>query len=973
MTLIKRILFLIISCCGLFNPVLLAQQAPMPSAERWVDSVYNQMSLQQRIGQLLMLRANSTQDPQEIKQLQKYITEYGIGGVCFFKGGPVSQAILTNRYQKLSQVPLFVAMDAEWGLGMRLDSTISFPRQMTLGAMDNEALISEAASVIGRQLKRVGVNISFSPVADINNNPLNPVINVRSFGEQKEAVARKAILFMQALQSQGLLTVAKHFPGHGDTDTDSHLALPVIHHDAATIDTLDLFPFKRLIEQGIDGIMVGHMNIPALENSPDLPASLSYNVISKLLKGKLNFSGLIFSDALDMKGVSGYSSKGEVELKALMAGCDILLLPSSVEKTVDAIELALTEGRLTEKELESHCKKVLLAKFRAGLIKADPVEVDYLKYDLHGYSDEALNLKLYEDAVTLVSNQKGLIPLQALDTLRLACITIGYDKPSALDARCDSYAAADHFYIDRDASATAYTTLSAQLAKYNLLLIQINNTIPNPGKCFGISTNCQQWVDGILPQKACVLSLFSLPYAANLFINISQAKALLIAYQDNEDAYEAVMQGIFGANALRGRLPVGINAQWPAGYGLRTAAIGCIRFNPFEVKWPMLMAFKSIDSLAMEGLAKKVYPGCEVVVLKDGNVAYQKAFGYTDYVNHQAVNPTLLYDLASVTKIAATTPAAMWLYDRGQLDPAWKLSERLPLLKHSNKENLTIRDVMMHQSGLVAWVPFYKYTLVNGKPDPQLYAKQYSAQFPVPVADSMFGRLDMPRKLIDSVIHSPLLKKEFRYSDLGFMLMQQYIERVSSEKLNYLMDREFYRPMGLKTMGYLPLQRFMPGQIAPTEDDKVFRQQLLRGYVHDPAAAMMGGVSGHAGLFSDALDLAKLMQMLLQNGYYGGRNYLKPETVKRFTSYQDAQSRRGLGFDKPQRTPGDSGPACDEAPPSSYGHTGFTGTFAWVDPDNGWVLIFLSNRVNPDAEPNLLAKYNLRTRIQSVLYRPMGK
>ena len=944
------------------------------SEKQWVDSVYNALTQQQRIGQLFMLRANSDIDSAEIRNLSRLIKEYNIGGLCFFKGGPVRQAILTNYYQQLALTPLLISMDAEWGLGMRLDSTISFPRQMTIGAMQNEMLITVYGQTIASQLKRLGVHISFSPVADINSNPANPVINIRSFGEHKEDVARKSILYMKALQKGGIITVAKHFPGHGDTDTDSHHTLPFIGHPAAVIDSLDLYPFKELIKAGLDGMMLAHLNIPALDKTKDLPSSLSPIIIDSLLRKKLNFKGLIFTDALDMKGVSGYDAPGFVELRALKAGADVLLLSVSVEKAVAAIQQAIDSGWYSESELEIHCRKVLAGKYQAGLQNLKPVCIKNLYNDLHAPYDEQLKLELYRNSITVLKNENNIIPVTIKETTRIASLMIGYDDIRVFQQRINDFAQADHYTLPRNADKTEIEKIYKALKPYNLILIGINNTIPAPARNFGISDATVKLVDSLLVSKNCILNLFTIPYSINLFKKTDHAKALLVAYQDNADAYDAVVQILFGAFGASGRLPVSANYKFPAHSGLTTSVNKSLRYNPFENTGIHDEDLAAVDSIIQSGLDKKAYPGCQVLIAKGGNVIYRKAFGNSDYVNNQKVKNDDLYDLASVTKVAATTLSIMQLYDRGEVNLDEPLSHTLKYLENTNKNKITIREIMTHQSGLVAWIPFYQKTMQNNKPDSALYASVYSEKFPFRVAEGMYLRKDYKQIILDSIIRSPLSeKKEYRYSDLGFILLQQYIEQVTNQSLDVFVNDQFYKPLGLHTLTYEPRDHFPLSRIIPTEIDTMFRHQLVHGDVHDQAAAMFGGVAGHAGLFGTSNDMAVLLQLLLQNGFYGGKQYLKPETVTLFTQRQFKGNRRGLGFDKPQLIPSEVGPACEEAPVSSYGHTGFTGTYIWADPDNDLIIVFLSNRVNPHAEPNKLVQLGIRTEIQKTLYKSLAK
>ncbi len=940
----------------------------------WVDSVYNTLTLQQRIGQLFIQRANSDIDSSEINELARLIKNYNIGGLCFFKGGPVRQAILTNYYQQMAPTPLLITMDAEWGLGMRLDSAISFPRQMTIGAIADESIITRYGLAIAGQLRREGINMSFSPVADINSNAANPVINIRSFGEHKDDVARKATLYMKALQEGGIITVAKHFPGHGDTDTDSHHSLPFIGHSKATIDSLDLFPFRQLIHEGVDGVMVAHLNIPALDAAKDMPSSLSPLVIDSLLRKKMGFQGLVLTDALDMKGVSGYDAPGFLELRALKAGNDVLLLSVSVDKAVAVISQAIDSGLYSQDDLAVHCKRVLSIKYRAGLDHRQDIKVKNLYADLHSSYDENLNLELYANAVSVLKNENSILPVKISDTLRIASLMIGYDDIRMFQNRIEDYAIADHFTLPRNPEPERVKETMNKLGKYNLIIIGINNTIPAPARNFAISDATIALVDSLLVSKPCILNLFTLPYSVNLFHKIHKARAIVVAYQDNANAYDAVVQVLFGALPASGRIPVSINKTFPVHSGLKTITAGRFRYDTDEKCGFTSRDMADIDSIVNVGLVKKAYPGGELLIAKNGNIVYRRSYGFTDYFHSQPVSDNDLYDLASVTKVAATTLAVMRLYDQGLVHLDEPLSKTLKYLENTNKSRMTIREVMTHQAGLVAWIPFYKKTLVHGFPDSTLYAKNASEKFPYRVAEGLYMRKDYRQVMFDSIIKSPVSdKKEYLYSDLDFIFMQQFVEKVTGKSLDEYVTQEFYKPLGLNSLTFRPRDRFPLSRIAPTENDTIFRHQVVQGDVHDPAAAMFGGVAGHAGLFGTSNDLAVVMQMLVQGGKYGDRQFIKPETVTLFTSTQFEGNRRGLGFDKPQLNRNEPGPACREASVNSYGHTGFTGTYIWADPDIDMVIVFLTNRVNPDAEPNKLVQLNIRTDIQQSLYRALIK
>lgn len=936
-------------------------------AKKWVDSVYNHLSVEQRFGQLLMLRANSNGDQTEVKQLSSQIITNNIGGLCFFKGGPVTQAKLTNFYQSIAPTPLLISMDAEWGLGMRLDSVISFPRAMTIGAIKDENMIIRYGEEIGRQMKMMGIQMSFAPVADINNNPKNPVIHIRSFGENKYDVARKAILYMKGLKNAGLITVAKHFPGHGDTDTDSHLDLPVMNHSLQTLDSLELYPFRELIQAGIDGMMVAHLNVPALDPAPGLPASLSKRIIDSLLIRELKFKGLVITDAMDMKGVANTGKQPDLALKALLAGNDILLLPFDIDLVINGLKNANDKGILSDSLIEAKCKKVLYYKYFAGLNKPVFVNTDSLYEKLNSLQSQALNQELYNKSVTLLKNDGDILPLQRPDTLKIASLTIGYSRRSNIQDRIDFYTKADHYTLSEDLDDKQIANMIRKLQPYDLILLFVNNTHPSPANRFSIKNRTISLADSLLLNKKVIFSLFAPPYALDLFKYSANAHALIMPFQDNPQAYESAVQLIFGGISASGRLSVSTN-QYKIGSGIETQQIR-LGFSLPEMAGIASGKLSEIDSIVNEGLLLKAYPGCQVLVAYKNQIIYDKSFGYHTYDKIVKVKNSDLYDIASITKVAATTLEVMKLYGEGKLKLLNSLSAYLPELNTTNKKNLVIFDLLAHQAKLQAWIPFYKATLKNGKPNPELYRESYSKEFPIQIADSLFLKRDYSQLILDSIYNSPLLKtKGYKYSDLGFILMQQVVERIEGKSLKQLTYNDFYKPLGLNHTTFHPLEKYSKEVIPPTEMDNEFRKQLIHGYVHDPAAAMLGGVAGHAGLFSNAEDLAVIFQMLLNNGVYGGERFLDSATIHRFTIRAAEGNRRGLGFDKPQINRKEEGPACELASDKSFGHTGFTGTYVWADPKYNLFIVFLSNRVYPDANNTKLTQLGIRTRIQEAVY-----
>jgi beta-N-acetylhexosaminidase len=967
----------------------------------WADSVFNTLSPDERLGQLFMVAAWSNKGHEHTAELSALISKYGIGGLIFFQGGPIRQAHMTNTLQSVSKVPLLIAMDAEWGLGMRLDSTMSFPRQMMLGAIDNNQLIYRMGAEIARQMRRLGVQVNFAPVLDINNNPDNPVIGSRSFGEDRWNVSSKGLAYMLGMQDNKVLAVGKHFPGHGDTNVDSHYGLPVIPFSRERLDSLELFPFQHLINAGLGGIMSAHLHVPVLDSSKNVAASVSKAVINDLLIEELGFEGLIFTDALNMKGVSDYFQPGELELLALQAGNDVLLFPEDVPRAIAHLKREIRRGNISQDMIDLRCRRILAMKHWAGLNDYRPVSVAGLVKDLNTKDGELLHRELIEKAITLVENNQSLLPLQRIDTLNMASLVFSRQDSNAFMRTLSLYKEMDQFQLTRETGFQEMMNVVNRLIAYDLVIIGVHDTDMRVTRQFGITPLITDVVRRISEHTRVVLTVFGSPYSLSYFDHLPGLSAILISYEDNAFTQSYSAQLIFGGIPASGVLPVKAAEGYPAGTGIKTNPGNRLKYSIPEEVGMSSETLEQIDTIVLNAIARRAMPGCQVLVAKNGTVVYHKSFGHHTYRNERKVEDSDLYDLASITKITASMPAIMMLYERGLIHPDKRLSSILPTLAGTDKGEMLIGDVLTHQARLPAWIPFYQRTYQTLFPDEELFSRTLSLTHPYRLANSFFlnrnyrfsegifsSRPDsdfnirvaenfyMNRSYIDTVYRlideSELRpRKEYLYSDLGYYFLLRAIEGLTFERLDYFVEQHFYSRLGASTMGYLPLRKFPQSRIVPTENDVAFRRQTLQGHVHDPGAAMLGGVGGHAGLFSNANDLAKFMQMYLWKGEYGGEQFFQPSTIDLFTScqYCDSGNRRGLGFDKPETDPKKNGPSSKLASPESFGHSGFTGTIAWADPVHQLVYIFLSNRIYPDQLNNLLTDLNVRTRIQDVIYR----
>lgn len=941
-----------------------------PQENAWVDSVYNSLSPEEKIAQTMMVRAHSDKGPDHIAAVENLIKKYNVGSLCFFQGTPQKQAELTNLYQSEAKTPLIIAMDAEWGLGMRLkESTISYPKNLTLGAIQDNKLIYDLGLEIARECRRIGVHYNFAPAIDVNNNPLNPVINERSFGEDRYNVAAKGYQMMMGLQDGNVMACAKHFPGHGDTDVDSHYDLPIIHHDRNRLDSLELFPFRVLIQHDIQSIMVAHLQVPALDSTHNLPTTLSSKVITNLLKEELCYEGLIVTDALEMKGVTKHYRNGEIELLALIAGNDILCLPNDVNASIIEIKAALEDGRLSWKRIEESVKKILHAKYRLGLNNYKPVSLEKIDSDLNTNEAYALKRKLYENAIVTVRNNENIIPIN--NNQKIATLSIGSQYLTTFQKTIENYQTGMQLVVPKQIDKALSDSLLNLLNGNDVVVISLQDMNNKPSQNFNINPTIIDFIQKIQSRYKVVLCVFGNPYVLKSF---DFAQNIILGWSNDDMAQSVVAQAVCGAIGTTGKLPITASKTSNYGSGLNLEPQKLLAYDFPENVGMSSPKLQRIDTIVNDVILQKAAPGAVVLIAKNGRIVYQKAFGKESYdTNDLKLNINSVFDLASITKMAATTLAVMKLYEEGKINLDAPISTYLPEMNGTDKETITIREMMSHHAGLTPWIPFYKKTVTdsikNGFPSPYYYHAVMDSSFNVPVAQNIFLRKDYPDTIWQKIIESPLLKiKSYKYSDLGLIITGKIIEKVSQMPLNEYVIKTFYQPMGLRTIGYKPIERISLTNIVPTEKDDYFRQEVIRGYVHDMAAAMMGGVSGHAGLFSNATDLASIMQMLLNNGYYKGVNYLKPETIKLFKTRVMGCTRRGIGFDMKELDSKAQQNMCASASDEAFGHLGFTGTVTWADPKQNLIYIFLSNRTYPTMNNNKLIQMDSRVKIHQAIY-----
>ena len=966
--------------------ILVSGKANGEECRIWVEERLSKMTLKEKIGQLFIHTVAPQNTPQNKKNIQNAVKEYKVGGLLFSGGKLADQVNLTNYAQEMAEVPLLLTFDGEWGLAMRLKETLDFPRNRVLGCIQDNTLLYEYGKEVARQCREIGVHVNFAPVADVDNNPQNPVINTRSFGGDPKNVAEKVIAYSQGLEEGGVLSVTKHFPGHGDTNVDSHKALPVLNFTKERLDSIELYPFRKAVSVGLGGVMVGHLEVPKLSAKP---ASLSTDIIG-LLKNEFGFKGLVFTDALEMKGIS---NNLDVCARALMAGNDMLLAPRNLKRELDGVLNAVKKGTLTEEVITEKCRKVLTFKYALGLHQKQFIQLSGLEQRLNRPEAKALKERMQKASVTVASNATGVLPLE-MNLKGTVVVNIG--KPSegqVFHKQLNRYISADRI----QANADSLVTLRKRLANYERVIVVLHTEKYDAYKSL---------LNTLSDQKPLIyVYLTPLRRMYNKGPEWKKASAVILGHSNDPVVQTYVADALVGKEIPEGRVSVEVEGFLKPGGGVTLGKESVKVYRPQDYGMDPTVLNK-IDEIVLEGIKAEAYPGCQVLILKDGAPIYEKCFGSFTYEPSSKVSSEHLYDLASLTKTIATLLAVMKLYDEGKFGLTDRISKYVPVLKGSPKERITIEELLLHQSGLPAFWPFYREaiddssyvgTFFKARPDADHrfqvdrktyvvnrfnYKKEFvspvpSDSFPLRISDSLYISPNFSKRMLEMIASDdiPLRDRRYRYSCLNFMLLKEMVECLAGEPLDVYLEREFYRPMGMEHTLYKPLERFPKEQIVPTIRQDYLRNRMkLQGFVHDEIAAFMGGVSGNAGLFSNARDVAKIYQMLIDGGMYGGKRYFSLETCNLFMTKTSHISRRGLGFDKPDRLNPTKSPCAEEAPAEVVGHTGFTGTCAWADPKNRLVFVFLSNRIYPRVfDHKALMSLNIRPRIQQVMYQALGK
>ena len=967
--------------CAQTPQILSRGKADSQECKEWVESRLAKMTLKEKIGQLFIHTVPLHDTEANRKNIRNAIKEYKIGGILFSDGKVVNQVTLTNYAQELADIPLMITFDGEWGLNMRLKEIPAFSRNRVMGCIQDNELLYEYGKEVARQFREIGVHVNFAPVADVDNNPLNPVINTRSFGGDVRNVTGKVIAYSRGLEDGGVLSVSKHFPGHGDTNVDSHKALPVLKFTRERLDSIEMYPFRKAIEAGLGGVMVGHLEIPALSKKP---SSLSPEILD-ILQEEFGFKGIAFTDALEMKGVSNNLN---VCAQALMAGNDMLLPPRNLKREMDGVLAAVKAGKLTEEYLTEKCRKVLTFKYALGLHEPPFIQLSGIEKRLNRPSTQDLRDRLEKAAVTVVGNEGGVLPMD-VDLKNTAILNIGKSSEGKIfHQQLNKYMKVDRILAHPD----SITILSKRLAKYDRVIVAIH-------------TEKYAAYQGMLATLASKLPLSYVYFTPlkNIYrkgVAWKKAASVILGHVGSATVQHFVAEVMMGREKATGRISVEVKDYRLPGEGVDLESTKKYRPEDYGMDASVL---SKVDEIALEGIKAKAYPGCQVLIMKDGLPVYDKCFGTFTYEDSKKVEPEHLYDIASLTKTTGTLLAVMKLYDEGKFGLTDPISKYVPAMKGSRKGRITIEDLLYHQSGLPGSHPFYREAINDSsytggffkgridanhhlRVDRRLYvvddfkykdeylSSASSEDYPLQVAENLFVSPSFPEKILEMIASDkvPLRDRRYRYSCLNFVLLKEMVEQISGMPMDEYLEKEFYAPMGMKSTLYNPLRRFQPEQIVPTiQKDYLRGRKELRGYVHDEIAAFMGGVSGNAGLFSNARDVAKVYQMLADGGQYGGKRYLSLETCQLFMNKKSRISRRTLGFDKPEPTPG-KGPCADEAPKEVVGHTGFTGTCAWADPKNGLVFVFISNRIYPRPfDHKGLMTLKIRPRIQQLMYQAL--
>ena len=894
------------------------------ASEAYLDSLIQNTPLEEKIGQLFFVPAQgqfTNRDSRTFKELEKMITDYHVGGIIFMRGDIYGQAIMTNKLQRMSKFPLWISQDMEFGAAMRISGTTRFTPAMGVAATGDKRNAFMMGKVTAIEAKALGVHQIYAPVLDVNNNPENPVINVRSFSGDPEMVADYGTAFMQGVQSEGLVATAKHFPGHGDTDVDSHSDLPVVNYDFSRLDSLELIPFRAAIDGGISSIMTAHIAFPGINTSEFLPATLDSTILKDMLIDSLNFNGMVVTDGLEMQGIASKYSPGRAVVHALNAGADIMLISPDVHTAIDEVIKSVEQGEITEERIDRSFAKLITWKQQHGLFENEN-QVDLERLDTIVNTDfhKAVADEIARESVTILKDEKNILPLRPSEYPSIMVISVADDRDgntgSSFVRQLRDYHPDVSFHIyDKRTSEVDKREMMKKAREVDLVIIS-SFIYLRFGQSIHLSGDQLSFLRKvILTKKPSLLVSFGNPYVLS---DLKDAEVHMLGWYNSSGQINGVVPAIFGASEVKARIPIEIPGLYELGEGIDQKHTALRFGTPEEVGLDHNKLFE-LDNIVHQAIDDSVFPGAVVGIVKDGVLAYNRAYGYQDYSKLEKVRDTDVYDVASITKVMATTTATMKLVDEGKLSLDDTIAKYIPEFDEPQRRDITIRDILLHQTGLP---PFRVYV------------------------DSMKTR----DEILNAIKNDPLTYEpgsKYVYSDLGMILLAEIIHEVSGSRMDRYTRSEFYFPLNMYSTFFNPASnsRWLVNRISPTEIDTVYGRGLVKGLVHDERAYFLGGVAGHAGLFSNTIDMAKYSTMLLNDGVYAGKRYLEKETIRQFTTDQSEHNTRGLGFDR--KSPTGFTTAGQLASNDTFGHLGFTGTSLWIDREKNMAIILLTNRTYP--------------------------
>jgi beta-glucosidase-like glycosyl hydrolase/CubicO group peptidase (beta-lactamase class C family) len=914
---------------------------PVATSADWIESTLATMTLEEKIGQLFIVWTTSHYMPDDSRRWQelvRYAQKKHVGGFYFSLGGIYEFPIHANKLQSLAKVPLLISVDFEWGSGMRIGQGTTFPRAMALGATRDTMLAYRMGRAIALEARSLGVHQNYSPVVDVNNNPKNPVINTRSFGEDPALVSAMARGMIRGQQEANLIATVKHFPGHGDTDIDTHLELPTVHFSRARMDSMELVPFKDAINNGVMSVMTAHIHAEAFDGSDSIPSTASYNVTTRLLKQELGFNGIIVTDALAMKGMTKLFSAGESAVRAFSAGADMLLMSPDTDAAIDSMVAAVKRGDITMERLDYSVRKILKHKHWAGLAENRFVPVEKVSKTVNVREIRDLSKEIARKSITVLGNGTGILPLRDLSGKKTLHIvfsdTDDYDGNRELYREFRNRIASELAIIDPRSNKMEFDETVKKTKEADLVICQFNFQMRSGAMTGFLSKEIVGLLRSIDSLKKLVIGIsLGNPY---IVMELPPVAAFVQAYSSSTVSEEACAEVVFGEQPARGTLPITIPGKFAYGDGVKYDAIVVRSATPEEAGF-IADSLKKLDAIVADAIADSAFPGAVLLVARNGIIAYEKAFGRFTYDGASPeITTESIFDMASVTKVISTTSAMMKLTEEGKLSLNDPVVKYLPAFGRNGKEKITIYNLLVHNSGLQGWRKFYEFC-------------------------------GTPQCVVDSIFAAPLVYRtgdSTIYSDLGLITAGKIIEKVTNTTLDRYVDSVFFRPLGMRNTMFNPPQQLW-NRVVPTEIDSFWKKTNVEvhGRVHDENAATLGGVAGHAGLFSTASDLVRILQMELNGGTYGGKLYLKPETIKQFTTQQSEKYSRAIGWDTRATGRSFSGQYSSRL---TFLHTGFTGTSVAVDPTKNIIVILLTNRVYPTRASSKL--FRVRPAVHDAVY-----